>query len=176
MILYYCPYPEVNRQFGGSSSHWPTVCLLSELMLFIAETLQPFFKSSRPIWGTTKSGMTLYLTFKYCELFFFQTLFLFLYNHLTHATFTSFALVLYFIKWSKGNFWKVWCALVPICRPTINRPAAYACSCLIGNCSALSQCCRASVTGGEETCEWWVYCLKLSVCWMFSMDIEWDSM
>lgn len=49
---------------------------------------------------------------------------------------------------------------MPICRPTINSPAAYACSCLIGNCSALSQCCGVSDKGGKETCEWWVNCIK----------------
>lgn len=54
----------------------------------------------------------------------------------------------------------MWCALVPICRPTINSPGTYACSCLIGNCSALSHCCGVSVKGRNETCVWWVNCVK----------------
>lgn len=44
------------------------------------------------------------------------------------------------IKSPKGKFCKGWFALVPICRLTINSPAAYACSCLIGNRRASSQC------------------------------------
>lgn len=62
-----------------------------------------------------------------------------------YRPFTTWLLILlllvycFYIIWSKRKFWKVWCSLVPICRPTINSPAVYACSCLMGNCSALSQ-------------------------------------
>ncbi|MEQ2217466.1 hypothetical protein XENOCAPTIV_011309 [Xenoophorus captivus] len=38
--------------------------------------------------------------------------------------------------------------------PTINSLEGYTCSCLIENCSSLSQCCGVSVKGGNDRSEW----------------------
>lgn len=136
--------------------------LFSEHMSSIGNTIEKlftlFFNTTPPIQGTTKLGMTLCLTWTYCGFFFFKCSC----QDLLQRGFTVFCCwhVVFLTKWSIDKFWKVWCALVPICRPTINSPAAYACSCLIGNRSALSQCCGVSVKGGSETTEWWVNFVK----------------
>lgn len=75
-----------------------------------------------------------------------------------------------FIIWSKRKFWKVWCALVPICRPTINSPVAYACSCLMGNCSALSQSVLWGICQRRERNLWMVSELCKIDCWMWIMN------
>lgn len=69
------------------------------------------------------------------------------------------------------------CALVPICRPTINRGAAHACSCLIGN-QRLESVLRDIWQRKRETCDRWVNgpkyadeCKQQAVWWcMFTQN------
>lgn len=166
MILYNSLYTELKSFRRRAANSWPVKWSLSSLNAcnpLLTDWKKPFalfLKSSPPIFGELPNvewpciwlGITVdFSSSKGFVLFLYRLFFL---------IYCCWHIVVFFLKWSKGKFWKVWCALVPICRPTINSPAAYACSCLIGNCSALSQCCGVSVKGGKETCEWWVTCIK----------------
>lgn len=167
MIFYDSLYTELKSLGRGAANYWPHKWSLSSLSscnplvtdwkkafaLFFLNPLLLFGELPSLGWPSIWLGTIMAVSSS-------TGCFLFLYRALTTFHVLVLAYCFFFIKWSKGKFWKVWCALVPICRPTINSPAAYACSCLIGNCSAFSQCCGVSVKGGKETCEWWVSCIK----------------